>query len=177
MAVSKRCTRMRRSISRKEAKERVSTAQISVAKELLCTRGFQRGWVSQTISALGKDSRSPATAGNVWTISPREPSRTTRKRCSDMRCLADGFEKLARRVILAVADNRHPDTELRRGGTLRNGIRRVVCALGMDIGAQYFQKRFHVGFGEEHDVIYALERRDELRARAFVQDRTAGPFQ
>src|SRR5713101_3522300 len=98
-------------ISRKDSYERVSVSQISFANSLLSTSSFQRGWVSQTISALGNDSRRPATAGKVWTISPREPRRTTRKRGSGMRRLANGLQQLSRGVILWVTHNSHANAK------------------------------------------------------------------
>src|SRR5712692_1427064 len=135
-------------ISRKEWYERVSVSQMSVASSLLSTSAFQRGWVSQTISASGNDSRKPATAGKVWTISPREPRRTTRKRCSGMRRLANGLEQLSRGVVLGVADDGHADAQPRGDGALRHGVRSVVSAFGVDIREQRFQKSFDVGFSE-----------------------------
>src|SRR6266566_914009 len=110
-------------ISREEWYERVSVSQISVANSLLATSSFQRGWVSQTISDAGNDSRKATTAGKVWTISPREPRRTTRKRWSGMRRLANGREQRPRGVIL---------------GVTHDG-RSVVSAFGVDIRAQFFQ--------------------------------------
>src|SRR5258708_1045953 len=101
--------RIRPMISRKDLLDRVSISQISVASSLLSTSSFQRGWVSQTISTLGNDSRRAATAGNVCTISPREPRRTTRKRGSGMRRLANGFEEFLRGVIFGVAYDGHAD--------------------------------------------------------------------
>src|SRR6266851_6644962 len=98
-------------ISREEWYERVSVSQISVANSLLSISSFQRGWVSQTISDSGNDSRKAATAGRVWTLSPREPRRTTRKRWSGMRRLSNGFEQLSRGVILGVTNDGHADAE------------------------------------------------------------------
>src|SRR6202047_1752710 len=108
--------------ARHEVRAPVSTVHTSEARPLLCTRKSQRGCVSQTISAAGKDSRSAATAGKVWIMSPSDPSRTTRKRGSDMRSLAHGIEKFARGMILRVADNGYTDTEARRDCTLRDGL-------------------------------------------------------
>src|SRR6266404_8244781 len=156
-------------ISRSEDSERVSAAQTCVARTLLSTRSFQRGWVSQTISAFGKDSRSAATAGNVCTMSPRELSRTTRNRCSAMRRLADGFEKFARGVILGVTHNGHVNPQARGDASLRHALCRVVCAFGVNVGPQLFQERFDVRFGEEHDVVRAAERRHEQGARVFIE--------
>src|SRR5229473_5818456 len=131
--------RIRPMISRKDSYERVSVSQISVANSLLSTSSFQRGWVSQTISDSGNDSRKAATAGEVWTISPREPRRTTRKRWSGMRRLANGLEQRPRRVILGVTRDGHADAKPRGDGALRYGLCRVVGTFGVDIRAQFFQ--------------------------------------
>src|SRR5216684_1317834 len=98
-------------VSRKDLYERVSVTKISVANSLLSTSAFQRGWVSQTISAFGNDSRRAATAGKVWTISPRDPRRTTRKRGSGMRRLANRVQEFSRGVILGVAHDGHTDAQ------------------------------------------------------------------
>src|SRR5271167_5247485 len=90
-------------ILRSECIERVSVAHTCETRVLRSTKSFQRGCVSQTISAVGKVSRSAATAGKVWTMSPSEPRRKTRKRGSGMRRLADGFKKIARGMIFGVA--------------------------------------------------------------------------
>src|SRR5258705_11065676 len=63
------------------------------------------------ISARGNELRKPETAGNVWTISPREPRRTARKRGSDMRGLADGIEKRARGMVFGAADIAYADAK------------------------------------------------------------------
>src|SRR6266852_8721524 len=128
--------RIRPMISRKDLYERVSVSQISVASSLLSTSAFQRGWVTQMISASGNDSRRPATAGKVWTISPREPRRTTRKRWSGMRRLSNGFEQLSRGVILGVTNDGHADAEPSGNSALRHGLGGVVGAFGVDIRAQ-----------------------------------------
>src|SRR5277367_1138617 len=107
---------------RREATARVSMVRTSVARVLLSTRNFHRGWVIQVISAAGNDSRNAATAGKVCTMSPREPSRRTRKRGSDMRGLANGIEEIARRVIFRIADNGDADAEARGGGALGYGF-------------------------------------------------------
>src|SRR5271168_374096 len=105
MDVSNFADRMPRIVSRSEVKLRVSTVHTREGIPLLSTRNFHRAWVSQTISLFGKLSRRAATAGNVCTISPREPRRTTRKRGSAMRSLADGIQQAARRMILWIAYN------------------------------------------------------------------------
>src|SRR5579862_9692640 len=158
-------------------RSRESTDQISVARALLATSSVQRGCVSQTISASGKEARRAATAGKVWTISPREPRRTTRKRGSGMRLLADGGEEGAGGVVFGVADDGDADAETIRDGAFGNGVGGVVGALGVDVGAKLFEQFFNVGLGKDHDVVHHAQGGDEESARVFIQDGTAGPFQ
>jgi hypothetical protein len=47
----------------------------------------------------------------------------------------------------------------------------------VDVRAKFFQESFHVGFREEHDVIYTAKRGNELRAGVLIEDGTAGPFE
>src|SRR5258707_15877292 len=110
-------------ISRKELYERVFVSQMSVASSPHSTSSFQRGWVSQTISAFGNDSRKPATAGKVWTISPREPRRTTRKGGSVMQRLANGLQQVSWGRIPGVNNERNPDAEARGHGAGWHGVR------------------------------------------------------
>src|SRR5690348_8194386 len=121
MAIEKSVLRIWPIVSRMDAKDRVSTVQICDARSLVSTRSFHRWCVSQTISELGNVTRSAATAGNVWTMSPSEPRRTTRKRGSLMRSLANRFEQFARGVILGVANNGDADSEARCDIAFRNG--------------------------------------------------------
>src|SRR6267143_1017986 len=150
---------------------------MSVASLLLSTSPFQRGCVSQTISASGNDSLRAATAGKVWTMSPREPRRTTRKRGSGMRRLSNGLEQLLRGVILGVPYDGHANAEPRGDGSLRHGFGSVISSFGVHIRAQFFQQGFDVGFGEEHDAIHAAKRRDQVGTRVLIQDGTTMPFQ
>src|SRR5713226_1203464 len=160
MAAVKRYLRIRPITSRKELKERVSVCQMSVASSLLSTNSFQRGCVSQIISACGNDSRKAATAGKVWTISPKEPRRTTRKRGSGMRRLANGVEQLPRGVILGISYDGHANAEPGSHRSLRHGLGSVIRPFGVDIRAQFFQQGLDVGFGKENDAIHAAQRGD-----------------
>src|SRR5580700_9913104 len=162
---------------RSEATARVSMVRTSVARVLLSTRTFHRGWVIQMISAAGNDSRSAATAGKVCTMSPREPSRRTRKRGSDMRGLANGIEEVARRVIFRIANDGDADAEACGGGALGYGFDRVVGAFGMDVGTQKIQQGLDVRFAEEHDVVDGTECGHQIGTRGFRQDRPARAFQ
>src|SRR5260370_6240099 len=164
-------------ISRKDRRERVSVSHISVARSLLSTSASQRGCVSQTISAVGNDSRRPATAGKVWTMSPRDPRRTTRKRCSGMRRLANRLYKFASGVILGVANNRHSDAEPDGNGAFRHGVGGVVGAFGVNIGAKLFQEGFHVGVIEEHGGIHASKRGHEQLTCVLIKGWTNGRLQ
>src|SRR5450432_3296413 len=103
MAMSKSPARISPIAFDREEIWRVSVVHILEARPLLAIKAFQRGWVSQIISELGKDSRSAATAGKVCTISPSDPRRTTRKRRSATRLLAQRFEQGSSGVILWVA--------------------------------------------------------------------------
>src|SRR5258706_15803902 len=47
----------------------------------------------------------------------------------------------------------------------------------MNIRAQVLQKTFHVGFSEEHDVVHAAKRGNELGASVFIEDWAAGPLE
>src|SRR5258708_9361820 len=177
MAASHICVRILAMIWRTFAKSRESTGQISEARPLLATRFTQRGWVSQMISARGKDWRRPATAGKVWTTYPMEPRRTTRKRGSDMRGLADGVEKRARGMVFGIADDRDADAEAGGRGAFGDGVGGVVGALGVDVGAQFFEEFFYVGFGENQDVIDIAKSGNEKGAGLFVEDGAAWAFE
>src|SRR5258708_16139820 len=111
MAAFQRWARIFATVWRTLARLRESTDQTWVARPLLATRFTQRGCVSQMISARGNELRKPETAGNVWTMSPREPRRTARKRGSDMRGLADGVEKRAGGMAFRVADDGPADAQ------------------------------------------------------------------
>src|SRR5256885_10817672 len=113
-----------------------SPAKISEASPLLSTSSSQRGCVSQVISAPGKDSRKAATAGNVCTISPSEPSRTTTNRGSGMRRPAHGFQKLTRGMLLRIPNNRDANPQTCRRGALRDRLRCIIRALGVNVRSQ-----------------------------------------
>src|SRR5690242_15815010 len=168
---------MRPRTSRTELSARVSTSQISVTSSLLVTNDFQRGCVSQTISVAGNDSRNPATAGNVCTISPSEPRRTTRKRGSGMRSLADRIEQRPGGVVLRIADNGYANAKPRRSRALRHGVFGVIGSLCMNVRPQFLKQSFDVSFWKNYNVIDATQRGNEQRTRIFIEDRAIGAFQ
>src|SRR5579863_9773321 len=144
---------MRWTTSRNTERARVSTVHTSVAKALLFTRNCQRGCVSQTMREDGKDSRRAATAGNVWTMSPSEPSRTTRKRGSGMRSLAHRINKIASGMLLGIAHDGNADTEAGGRCALWNRVRGVIGALGVNVRTQILKQSFYVRLTEEQDII------------------------
>src|SRR5574340_844255 len=107
MAAVHRLARIRSIAARREERSRESTVQICDAKPLAATRADQRGCVSQTILAAGNESRSAATAGKVCTMSPSDPRRTTRRRGSAMRALADALKKATRGMVLRITAYGH----------------------------------------------------------------------
>src|SRR5258708_19438414 len=121
---------------------------MSVASSLLSTRPFHRGWVNQMMSAFGNDSRSAATAGKVWTISPREPRRTTRKRGSVMRRLANGLQQFSCGVILGVTNDRNADAEARGNGALCHGVPPISISFCLNFELYFSQKTFIPCFGQ-----------------------------
>src|ERR1700743_477194 len=127
-------------VARTDPQSRDSTFRISDARPLLSTSPRQRGCVSQTISAEGNESRNAATAGNVCTMSPSDPNRTTRIRGSGMRRLENIFDKSPRRVILGVADDRNANPQPCSDFTLGNSLGRIVSSLRVDIGSQQFEQ-------------------------------------
>src|SRR5271167_307466 len=122
-----------------EARARESTGQISVASPLLATNSTHRGCVSQTISAAGNDSRSPATAGKVCTMSPSEPRRTIRSRRLTMPPFSDGVEKGARRMIFGVAHNGNADAKSLGDCAFWNSFRGIVGTFGVHVRAQFLE--------------------------------------
>ncbi len=80
-------------------------------------------------------------------------------------------------MILVVTNDGHADAEPSGDGAFRHGVRGVVSSFGVDIGAEFFKKGFHVGFGKEHDEIHAAKRGDEMGTRVFIEDGTAGALQ
>jgi hypothetical protein len=110
-------------------------------------------------------------------MSPREPSRKTRKRGSGMRSLADGFEEAAGGVIFGVADDGYAYAEAGGGGALWNGVGGVVGAFGVHVWAEGFEERLDVGLAEEDHVVDGAKSGDEIGAGGFRQDGAAGAFE
>src|ERR1041385_1037261 len=121
-----------------------STVHTSVGKLQAFTKNCHFGCVSQIISASGNDARSPLTAGNACTMSPREPRRTTRNLGSLMCRLAKRFQQSARGVFFRVTTNRTTNTQTVGDSLFRNGRTGIVGSFGMYVRPQFVQERFHI---------------------------------
>src|SRR5271165_1965814 len=129
------------------------------------------------ISAQGKDSRNPATAGNVWTISPSEPRRTTRKRFSGMRSLANAIEQSACGVVLGIANDSDANAQAIGDSAFGDGFGSVVGALSVNVRTKFFEQLLNVRFRENEDIVNSAKCADQLRTGLFVEDRAAAAFQ
>src|ERR1700734_1954359 len=96
---------------------------VSLMTVTISTSGDQRWSTTQSIVAEGKLERRAATAGIVWTRSPSELRRTTRKRCevSVMKDAAKGCGDSRGAARLIVSD-------FAAGGYGRVHARRVTFA-------------------------------------------------
>src|SRR3984893_10700919 len=126
---------------------------------------------AQSTRASGNVLRRAAPAGTTSTISPREPSRTSRNRWSVIAAPADMRKKIARRMPLGIADDGHTNSEHSRELAFRHSLRCVVGALGVNVGLQLARERLHVELVEYDHVIHGCKRRHERRPRSFREDR------
>jgi hypothetical protein len=94
-----------------------------------------------------------------------------------MRGLANRVEKRAGGMVFGIADDGDADAEAGGDGTLGDGVGSIVGALGVDVGAQIFEKFFDVGFGKNHDVVHGAESGDEEGTGLFIEDGAAGAFE
>jgi hypothetical protein len=94
-----------------------------------------------------------------------------------MRGLADGVEKRARGMVFGVADDSDSNAEAGGRSAFRDGVGGVVGAFGVDVGAQFFEEFFDVGFGEDHDVVNVAESGYEKGAGLFVENGAAWAFE
>ncbi len=79
-------------------------------------------------------------------------------------------------MIFGIADDGHANAQAIRNGPFGYRIGGVVGALGVNIGAQDFQKCLNIRFTEQNNVVDGTQRSDQLRAGVFVKDWAAGTF-
>jgi hypothetical protein len=94
-----------------------------------------------------------------------------------MRSLAHKFKKIARGMILWIADDGNFDAETMGRRSLRHRFGCVVGAFGVNVRAEVFEQRFYARFAEEQDVIDGAKRGDEEGAGALIKNGAAGAFQ
>ena len=76
-------------------------------------------------------------------------------------------------MVFGVADDGYADAEAGGDGAFGDGVGGVVRALGVDVGAQFFEQLFYIGLGENHNVVHGAESGNEYGAGLFVEDRAA----
>jgi len=94
-----------------------------------------------------------------------------------MEWLGEPSEKLAGGMAFGVADDGDANAETRSGIAFGNCFGGVVGTLGVDAGAQVFEKAFHVWLIENYDVIHGGESGDEFGASLLGQDGSAGALE
>src|ERR1700722_13395093 len=131
----------------------------------------------QSMRASGDVSRSAAAAGIAWTMSPSDPSRTSRKRGSAIFLVTQAGDKFARGMFFGITDNCYTDPEKRREVAFRNSFRRVIGAFCVHIWLEFAQQRTYIEFVKDHHVIHSGQSGHQRSARAFRQNWAARPFQ
>jgi len=80
-------------------------------------------------------------------------------------------------MIFGVADNGDANAEALRNGALGDSFGSVVGALGVNVGAQFFEQRFRVRLGEDKDEIHVAKGGNQASAVLFVEDGTTGSLE
>lgn len=80
-------------------------------------------------------------------------------------------------MFLRIADDGDANAKAVGDGAFWNGFRGVIGALGVNVGAQFLEQLFDVGFFEEDDEINVTQGSDEFGAGVFVQNGATGTFQ
>jgi hypothetical protein len=94
-----------------------------------------------------------------------------------MRSLAHRFKKIARGMILGIADDGNFNAETMGRSSLWHRFACVVGAFGVNVRAEVFEQRFYARFAEEQDVIDGAKRGDEEGAGALIKYGAAGALQ
>jgi hypothetical protein len=94
-----------------------------------------------------------------------------------MRSLAHGFEKIARGMILWIADDGNFNAQTMGRSSLWHRFGCVVGAFGVNVGAEVFEQRFYARFAEDEDVIDGPKRGDEEGPGVLIKNGAPGAFQ
>ena len=134
--------------------------------------------MTQSMRAPGKVSRRAEAAGRAWITSPMRAEPDQQKaRISHRRWPAQARQKIARRMVLRIADDGDANAEQRGEVAFGNRFGGVVGAFGVHVRLEFAQQRIHVELVENHHVVDAAERRDQRRPRAFGENGAAFAFQ
>src|SRR6202035_5883335 len=117
--------------------------------------------------ASGKVSRSAAAAGRAWTMSPNDPSRTSRKRGSAIFLVTQAGDEFARGMVFGITDDCYADPEKRGKIAFRDSFRRVIGAFRVHIRLEFAQQNIYIEFIEDHHVIDGSQCRYQRSACAF----------
>src|ERR1700722_15473243 len=165
-----------------------SKAITSLMSGLPSSNRCQRASITQSIRASGNASRKAEAAGSAWTTSPRELSRTSRKRWCEL--LSADFSRLrsgialavdarnyvARGMIFGIAANGGADAEENGEFALGDRVDRIVGAFGVDVGLKFTKERVDVELIENDHVVYRDQRCYDCCAGSFSHHRAAGAF-
>src|ERR1700722_19122452 len=89
-------------------------SEITLLRSLFpSSKRFHFESTTQSMRASGNVSRSAAAAGRAWTMSPSDPSRTSRKRGSAIFLVTQAGDKFARGMFFGITDNCYTDPEKR----------------------------------------------------------------
>src|SRR3984957_15841904 len=92
-------------------------SEITLLRSLFpSSKRFHFESTTQSMRASGNVSRSAAAAGRagkMWTMSPSDPSRTSRKRGSAIFLVTQAGDKFARGMFFGITDNCYTDPEKR----------------------------------------------------------------
>src|ERR1700722_1638231 len=165
-----------------------SKAIASLMSGLPSSNRCQRASITQSIRASGNASRKAEAAGSAWTTSPRELSRTSRKRwCellsadfsrlrSGIALAVDARNHVARGMIFGIAANGGADAEENGEFALGNSVYGVVGALCVDVWLKFAEQRVDVELVENNHIVDCGQRCDDRRAGSFGHHRAAGTF-
>jgi len=119
-------------------------------------------------------------------MSPMAPSRTTKRlsgeftdptsRRATSRAAFQPLNERRSGVLFGIAYDFYSPSTGQNRVSLGYALRRVIGALGMNVGADLVDERFNIGFGEDHDRVHIRERGNNLRPFLGRHERPAFSF-
>ena len=80
-------------------------------------------------------------------------------------------------MIFRIADDLNAASTLADHASLWHAIRRVICALRLDIGSNFANQAAYVGLGENYHRVYSFKRGQNLRTLPLRHEGTSHAFQ